>query len=623
MDREKAQVLRGFGLDVALWYSLPACFLITYITYLGQPAAAVGPHLLLVTLPFLVLQTSRLLLQRLTNRVRLRQVLTAVVATTLIAILITYYLLVIVGLKSWGGVVARDVIPTFFIQTVVLTDALSVPPWVFPLAGMVLLTGLLVLCWRYLTRFDWLGTATARISAPLLATVTASVAGITALELYHFSIASWTPCGEPLSLTFYPPRDVLNLEGYSVNPVTGTRLDLAEDAARASYRPASGTKKNLVFIVVDALRPDHLGLYGYARPTTPNLSRIAAQQSARMVRGVHSTCADTSCGLYSLFTSKFTSGFSFRPFILHDALRRNGYRIHMILSGDHSYFHRDLKEMYGPVDTFYDGDQATARGYFLNDDALLVDRLAGMPDWDHTPVMFQFHLMSAHILRKSDSIPGPFQPARRYALSNSRDIGPRGDSTPTAVNFYDNGVMHADAILDDLLALLEKKGYLQNTLVVITADHGESLGEHGLYTHANSVREEVLNIPLILIPFGYSEPAYPPAPRFPAQVDIAPTVLRELGVPVPATWIGRDLNSGAGLPLTFFAEHAFAGLIDHRDATHAWKYWIDRKSGVGHIFDLTVDPHENFDLRAAVTPALLAQLRELTAAETSAGLPPR
>jgi glucan phosphoethanolaminetransferase (alkaline phosphatase superfamily) len=618
---QMAQVMRRVGLDVVLWYFIPVCFVAAYVTYFDQPSASVGPHILLVTLPFIALQTLRLLFLRLTTRTMTRHLLVAILMTVLFGLMLTYYLLVVVGLKSWGGVVAREVIPSFFAQSAVLTDALAVPPLVFPLAAVVLLAALFGLCWRYSKRFDWIGNATLQMPVSVLAAGTVAVVVIVALELYQFSLARWTLAAEPLSLTFYPPKTVLNLEGYSVNPLTASRLDRLEDQARLAYRPAAGAKKNLVFIVVDALRPDHLGVYGYLRQTTPNLSRIVSQQSARIVRGVHSTCADTSCALYSLFTSKFTSGFSFHPFILHEALRRNGYRIHLVLSGEHAFFHRDLNAIYGPVDSFYDGNQA--KGYFINDDALLVDRLGRMPDWDHAPVMFQFHLMSAHILRKSDDTPGKFQPARRYALRNSHDIGSGGDPTPTAVNFYDNGILRADTIINELLELLQRKGYLQDTLVVVTADHGESLGEHGLFTHANSVREEALNVPLIVIPFGYALPANVPDRAFPAQVDIAPTVLGELGLPAPATWVGRDLNAVAGLRLTYFEEHAFAGLIDHRDATHAWKYWIDRDTGSDHVFDLSIDPHENRDVRGAIPAAQLADLRRLTRAATSSGLPVR
>jgi glucan phosphoethanolaminetransferase (alkaline phosphatase superfamily) len=617
---DEARIARRFGLDVAVWYSIPACFLVAYVIGFAQPAAAIGPHLLLVTLPFIVLQTARLLLQRLALQVRLQRLLIAVLATALVGLLLTYYLAVIVGLKSWGGVVAWEVIPTFFAQSIVLTDALAVPAWALPVAGVGLIVAVFCLCRLYLLRFDWIGATTAKVPVPLLAAGTVAVAAVLCLELYQFSVGHWTIYAEPMSLTWRRPQAVLDLEGYSVNPLTATRLDRLEDQARSAYRPNGVAKKNLIVIVVDALRPDHLSVYGYPRQTTPNLARIVRERSARIIRGVHSSCGDTACALYSLFTSKFPNGFSFRPFTLQEALQRNGYRVHLVLSGDYHFFHSNLKGIYGHVDSFYDGIQA--KGYYLNDDALVVDHVRGMPDWDHNPVMLQFHLMSSHLLRKRSDIPGPFQPARRYAVRNSHDIGPGNVADPSAVNFYDNGVLDADAVINELLTLLQLKGYLQDSLVVITADHGESLGEHGVFTHANSVREEVLNVPLILIPFGYETAAATPGHRYPAQVDIAPTVLRELGAPVPATWIGRDLNSGDGLPLTYFEEHAFAGLIDHRDATHAWKYWIDRKTGVDHIFDLSVDPHENSDMRATVTPALSTQLRELTIEATAAGLPP-
>jgi glucan phosphoethanolaminetransferase (alkaline phosphatase superfamily) len=621
MDGDNARIARRIALDVAVWYSIPVCFLVAYVIGFAQPAAAIGPHLLLVTLPFIVLQTARLLLQRLTLRMRLQRLLIALLATALVGLLLTYYLLVIVGLKSWGGVVGWEVIPTFFAQSIVLTDALSVSAWALPVAAVALIVAVFCLCRLYLLRFDWIGEATASIAVRLLGAGAIAAAAVVCLELYQFSVGHWSIYAEPMSLTWRRPQAVLDLEGYSVNPLTAARLDRLEDQARSAYRPSRDAKKNLIVIVVDALRPDHLSVYGYPRQTTPNLTRIARERSARIIRGVHSSCGDTACALYSLFTSKFPSGFSFRPFTLQEALQRNGYRVHLVLSGDYHYFHSNLKGIYGHVDTFYDGIQA--KGYYLNDDALVVDHVRGMPDWDHNPVMLQFHLMSAHLLRKRNDIPGPFQPARRYAVRNSHDIGPGNVVDPSAVNFYDNGVVDADAVINELLTLLQRKGYLQNSLVMITADHGESLGEHGVFTHANSVREEVLNVPLILIPFGYETAAGSPARRYPAQVDIAPTLLDEMGLPLPRTWIGRDLNSGAGLPLTYFEEHAFAGLIDHRDATHVWKYWIDRKTGMDHIFDLTVDPQENSDVRDAVPPTLLAQLRELTSAETSAGLPLR
>lgn len=612
-----ARTIGRFGMDVILWYCIPASFLATYVISYGQPAAAVAPHILLVTLPLLLLVLVRLVLQRLIAGVSLRRLLVSVLTATLLALLITYYGLVLIGLRSWGGVVSWNVIPTFFAQATVLTDAVGVPVFALPVAFTVLFAGLVAICWVYLTRFDWTGTTTGRISTPTLTAIAAGVAAVLALEAYQVSLGRWTQVSEPLSLTLYPPRAALDLEGYSVNPVAASRLDRIADRARAAYVPVDGAKRNLVMIVIDALRPDHMGIYGYGRDTTPDLTRVAAEHPTRVIRGVHATCGDTICALFSLFSSKFTNEFSFRPFTLQDALRRHGYRIHMVLSGDHTYFH-SLKGIYGQVDSFYDGTQA--RGYFINDDQLLVDHMAAMPDWDGKPVMFQFHLMSSHILRKPEDVPGKFQPARRYALRNSAESGPGGEPPETAINFYDNGVLRSDSIVNALIGQLQNKGYLHDTLVVITADHGESLGEHGLFTHANSVREEVLRVPLVLISYGYQPPASLTPRAFPSQVDIAPTILAELGLPRPETWSGRPLEEPAGPLFSYFDEHAFSGLIDHHDSGNIWKYWIDRNSGEDHVFNLSADPHENQDLRTEVPAQSLSDWRARTLAATSAAL---
>jgi len=615
-----ARVIRRFGLDVVAWYCIPALFLGAYVGLFGKSSTAVVPHLAVLAIPLLAMTLARLVLQRLVTSPKLRRLIAAVLAASLLGVLITYYCLVLIGLRSWGGVVAWNVIPTFFAQTTVLADALAVPLFLIPIAGLALYAALIWICCLYLTRFDWAGTSASTISRPIRVAFVAGAAAIIAIQAYQVSAGQWTYRAEPVSLTFFPPADVLNLEGYSINPVAASRLDQLEDEARATYMPAetAAARKNVVLIVVDALRPDHMGIYGYDRDTTPRLARITGANYTRVVSGTHSSCGDTACALFSLFTSKFPNEFSFRPFTLHEALRRNGYRIHMVLSGDHTYFHSGFKNFYGAVDSFYDGTQA--HGYFLNDDQLVVDHLAAMPNWDGKPVMFQFHLMSAHILRKKEDAPGQFQPARRYAVRDSSERGPGGDPPQSAVNFYDNGVMKADSMIDALLQQLQNKGYLRNTLVVITADHGESLGEHGLFTHANSVREEVLRVPLLLIPYGYQPQASGPIRAFPSQIDIAPTILSQLSLPIPATWMGHPITEAQGVQFSVFEEHSFAGLIDHRDPQHAWKYWIDRRSDADHVFDLSIDPHENRDVRDAIPPEFLNELRARTRAQTSAGL---
>ncbi|MDB6010161.1 MAG: hypothetical protein JWL65_2411 [Gammaproteobacteria bacterium] len=608
---------RRLALDVMLWCSIPLAFLLVYVGHFARSAASVIPHLRLVALPLLALLLLRLTLARLKVTPNIARAVNSLTMASLLALLLVYYCLVIIGLGSWGGVVAWNVIPTFFAQTSVMADALGIPPLLVIAALLVVYAGIVVGCWSYLRRFDGLPELAARLSGSMFIVLIASGATVLTMETYQFSRGAGTLADEPLSLTLFPPTGALDLEGYSVNPVTASRMDQVEKAARAAYVPAPAAHRNLVVIVVDALRPDHMSLYGYGRDTTPNLARIASEQPTRIISGVHSSCGDTICSLYSLFSSRFPREFSLAPFTLQEVLRRNGYRIHLVLSGDHTYFHT-LRNMYGPVDTFFDGTQA--KGYFLNDDRLLVDHVAAMPAWDGVPAMFQFHLMSAHILRRGDVVPGKFQPAARYLFKDARDTGAGGHVEPTAVNFYDNGVVSADSIINSLLETLRSKGYLRDALVVITADHGESLGEHGLFHHANSVREELLRIPLVLISYGYQPQLSARTRKFPAEVDIAPTLLTELGLPHPRSWSGRPLQQADGPEFSYFDEHTFAGLIDHRDPDNLWKYWIDTKSGEDHAFNLSTDPHEDHDVRGVAPAQRLSDWRTLTLAATSVAL---
>jgi glucan phosphoethanolaminetransferase (alkaline phosphatase superfamily) len=594
-----------------------------YVHGYSAPAAAIAPHLELASLPLLAIVLARLVLDRWSAIDRAYLWVTSVLTSGAFALLLVYYAVVLIGLHSWGGVVAWNVVPTFFLQTSVITEAWKIPRFCVIVVPILVYLLSLALCRRYFERVDWVPFLNARLSGMLFASVIMLVTAVIAIVNVEFWTGAFTAAQEPLSLTAFAPSAGIDLEGYVVNPVTANRMDLREDAAR-QYYVGSGVlakglhRKNLVFILVDALRPDHMGLYGYDRNTTPNLSRIAREHSTRIMEEVHSTCADTACSIFSLFTSEFPGHFAAHPFMLHHVLWRNDYRIHLILSGDKTHFY-SRRQFYGDVDTFYDGTQAP--GYYMNDDQLVIDKLASMPRSDNNAVMFHFHLMSAHILRKRNAGRGPFQPEQRYLFPNSQDLGPGGQVSPATRNFYDNGVVRADAVIGELLALLKDKGYLEDALVVISADHGESLGEHGLYHHANSVREEVLRIPWVMISYGTPLQLQANPPTFTSQVDIAPTILRELHVPQPSSWVGRPLQSNEHLDVSFFTEHAFHGVIDRRNGTHVWKYSVDQQSGDERVFDLSVDPDEEREMRNQVPLERLQDWRARLKAEMGTILP--
>jgi len=130
------------------------------------------------------------------------------------------------------------------------------------------------------------------------------------------------------------------------------------------------------------------------------------------------------------------------------------------------------------------------------------------------------------------------------------------------------------------------------------------------------VREEVLRIPLLLIAYGY-DPALPLQPRaVPSQVDIAPTILAELGLPAPSTWVGQALQRHEATDFIYFEGAQNFGLIDRRDPARIMKYWASADTGREHAFDLSADPHEQRDLRPSVTQGTLLAWRAQIVAGT-------
>jgi glucan phosphoethanolaminetransferase (alkaline phosphatase superfamily) len=602
-----------FAVDVALWFAVPCAFLLVYVFLYHQPATAVVPHLELAGMPLLAVFLFRLVLTRSSASRTVYLLVSATLMSSALMLFGVYYALVLIGLHSWGGVVAWNVIPTFFLQASVIEQTWNIPSFSVIVSASLAYGLAIVLCRRYLHRIDWVPFLDPHLPGLMFTGIILIGLAAMASVGMQFCSGRLAQNSEPLSLTLFPQSSGIDLEGFVVNPVTAQRMDRVQDAARHSYAGLSASskgvrRKNLVIILVDALRPDHMQQYGYDRDTTPHLTRIAHEHSTRVMQEVHSTCADTACSVFSLFSSTFPGHFAANPFMLHHVLWRSGYRIHLILSGDKTYFY-SRKKYYGHVDTFYDGTQAP--GFYVNDDQLVIDKLATMPRFDGNPVMFQFHLMSAHILRKRDDGHGPFVPEERYLFPDSHDSGPGGEVLIGTRNFYDDGVVRADEVIGQLMALLKDKGYLENALVVITADHGESLGEHGLYHHANSAREEVLRIPWIM--YAYGPPLQIPNPprAFASQVDIAPTILRELGLPQPSSWVGRPLQATQNLDISFFTEHAYHGLIDHRDPSNQMKYTVDEDSGAERVFNLSLDPHEDHDLHGEVPAVRLKDWRKL------------
>jgi glucan phosphoethanolaminetransferase (alkaline phosphatase superfamily) len=605
----RVQLVRRLGIEASIWLCFPAAFLFTYLHVFSVSSRAVAPHLHLVGVGLLALLLIRMALFRLIPRKALSQLTAAAITSALLFVIFFYYALVIVGLQSWGRVISWELIASYSAQAPELLDALGISlPIAVGVLGLIY-AGLFLATRMYLRHFDWIPFFAQGTSNWLIALIVLSGGAVFGIELYKFIAGPWIEESEPVSLTFFAKLASRDLQQHAIDPLIAAKRDRMDDLQRSSYRPASDAdRKNLILIVVDALRPDHMGVYGYHRDTTPNLSRLANTAKLRKITNIHATCAESACGLLSLASSKFVHQFSNRPFTLQEVLKRHGYRIHMILGGDHTNFY-GLRELYGEVDSYFDGASSLSRDIYMNDDRFVLDRLAGLSVWDGVPVMIQFHLMSTHAVGKRHVEAARFSPAASYVRLIGRDLGPDQHPEDRFVNFYDNGVVEADATIRGILDILDRKGYFRDSLVIITSDHGESLGEHGFYGHTTSVREEQLRVPLLMISYGYQPEKLAGEGVLASQVDIAPTVLREFRMPRPETWSGLPLQEPMSGEFTYFQEKAEVGLFDHRDTQVVWKYWMDTRAGKEYVFNLSTDPGETRNAINEVPAALMRKWR--------------
>jgi len=580
-----------FFVELSLWYLPTLAFLSMYIVHYGFPLPSATAHLFVVTHFILIAITLRYLLIRLIG-CKWGSIGASLIYAGLFFSLILYYCLVVIGLTSWRNVISSELIIAYASQLPELCEAFGIS---FGLL-MASLLGLLVILIRLMLTVVHFTNAKFEVTSTIkrydhLATM---ALGLLLISSHFFMMKAVIGSEEPISLT-------LAKKSAQTNKSTNPSLSWKEIDTNQQYTIQQDIdKKNVILIVVDALRPDHMGVYGYARNTTPNLSQLMKKDdNFELIRNVRSTCGASSCGLSSLDSSRYVH----KPdhqMTLHNILQHYGYRTSMILGGDHTNFY-NLREEYGHIDDYFDGSMAT--GYYINDDRFVINKTRDLPLWNSNPIFIQYHLMSTHTLSFRLREYQKFIPFRKFTPFTSEP--PNIEFT----NSYDNAVLQADAVIAELLYILKEKKYLQNALVVITADHGEGLGDHKKYSHSNSVHEELLRIPVIMINFGSPVNKRPIRDRLLSQTDIAPTILQQLNIHAPSAWKGFPMQTPIKRDFVYFQQSEEIGLYDLRDPDHLWKYWKNLSTKEEYVYDLTKDSAEHHNLIAQISDDLKKQWR--------------
>jgi arylsulfatase A-like enzyme len=324
-----------------------------------------------------------------------------------------------------------------------------------------------------------------------------------------------------------------------------------EDISKLSERD----DLNVLFILIDTLRADRLGIYGYERDTSPTIDYLA-QTGVRFAHHL-SQSSWTKCSMASLWTG-----------------------LYPVRTGVLRFQHATASEAQMPAEIFREAGLRTAgiwrNGWVAPNFGFAQGfELYYSPQPTRLPAnarrenpWVQLEGSDTDILDSAKEFLSSYGRERWFLYVHLMDVHQYVYDEETALfgtrmtDNYDNSIRRIDKLVALLLGNLDKRGLLEKTLVVLSSDHGEAFGEHGREGHARDVHGEVTEVPLILaFPFRL-EPGIVVNTRS-QNVDLWPTVLDLMGFSPPQGVDGRSLvaeieASARGESLEYGNRPAFA-----------------------------------------------------------------
>ena len=428
-------------------------------------------------------------------------------------------------------------------------------------------------------------------------------------------------------------------------------LSLLLSLALAGSPPAAPTPRELVILVlIDATRPDHLGAYGYNRPTSPNLD-IFAKDARRFTR-VYTNAPWTRPATTSFLTglnasrhhtetakSKLPADVRALAERLHEAgwltagFTANGN------GGSLAGLERGFDLFEDPTRTYTKNKRGpTYNG--LPTGAFVVEHALEHLKASQAEREFVFlFLVDPHDPYQAPPdlekmVLGDFKgTVRRHALWEQDNNYPP-DERFSLMAIYDAGIRYADTALGSFFAGLRDLGLYDAATIFVSADHGEAFGEHGVYLHAHHFYDEIVRIPLLArgprFAAGVDE-------RLTQAIDVSATVADLAGAkpdglaghsllqpPVADPRVVSEYNEFGihrqaitdGRYKVIWQRPADAAVFDKEVPTRACFPSVSFDKDVVHVFDVVSDPHETKSLTDAMPPRaaeLLAALRAFVA----------
>jgi arylsulfatase A-like enzyme len=419
---------------------------------------------------------------------------------------------------------------------------------------------------------------------------------------------------------------------------------------------------HVILIVLDTVRADRLSVYGHGRDTTPALRAFA--RTATLYRNVAAASDMTLASHASMFTGQFASWhgahvsavnrhgapLGARHRVMAEMLQAAGYRTAAVVA-NYAFFspewgfargfeHYDARSgtmflgFYSPVPFRERLRRIAARAAGRDPDIgkcrhagqITAEAIRLLPESGPAPPLFLFlNYMDAH---DPYAPPAPYDrmfPGWEFHLSAAgwrRLIGEvnRGRRAITGreraygTSQYDGALAYLDSRLAELFDQLRRRRLYDDSLIIMTSDHGEAFGERDLMEHGVSVYEDQVRVPLLVKWPGQT--AGRVVEERASHVDLLPTVLAAAGLPPLSGSPGVDLARMGGEPRFLYSESFPSGSSERfrrteRAAFHGDYKLIVSDKGKRELYNLSADPQEQVDLYQAgdrLSQALVGQL---------------
>jgi len=367
---------------------------------------------------------------------------------------------------------------------------------------------------------------------------------------------------------------------------------------------------NVVLIVVDTLRADHLGCYGYERNTSPNLDILAAESV--LFKNAIAQAPWTTPSVASILTSQSPAvlGFEDEPIVIDDRfptlaelLKRRSYQTKAIVS------HTLLSHSLGFERGFDSYDQENAKGHghvsspSVTEKAISFLRMCKAPPRDRGSFFLFLHYFDPHydyILHDGceyhQDYDGPIHSG--MSISELREMLPSISSEDLAFvqALYDCEIAFTDDCIGRLIDELKRWDVYDETLIIVTGAHGEEFSERGDHWigHTRTLYQELLHVPLIMKLPG--TPRADVVREHVGLIDLLPTIMNVIGLKSPE---GCEFE-GSLIDLVDHQALRDKAIISEtrKDATlqsvilHGWKFIYDPETGSKELFNLDHDPVE-------------------------------